>query len=256
MIKLDKTKSYYLGDLSDEQKSIIKSYLVTNSGNWSIDSKFYCDYVYFHDNLWFQGDKRKEYTSVVNALELFYTLENVQVDCRELSEEQIKDMCKVYESNGYKLWGGYVPLKIADNFHCFRLHTNNTNMYLVDEISENKHTITYDKFMELFSKEEKPTFCEEVKQGYKEKDNKLSYELDFDFVEAMTKRIENEPKYPPYNWKKPMDINDLANALFRHVIEIKKGNLNDNGDLGHLIAVANNAMFMYYQLKNNEQSTK
>ncbi|MGL4613490.1 MAG: hypothetical protein ACRCVV_06240, partial [Shewanella sp.] len=151
MIKLDKKKSYYLCDLSEEQKDTLckesgtKEYNRRNLDVWSymcFDKKY---------NMWLYGDE--PYYEVVNALELFYTLENIQVDCRELSEEQIKEMCKVYDSNGYKLWGGYVPLKIADNFHYFRLHTNNTNMYLVDEISEEKHTITYDKFMELFSKE-------------------------------------------------------------------------------------------------------
>lgn len=255
MIKLDKTKSYYLGDLSEEQKDALCKEAGTQEYNRSNLDNY--EYMCFDNNYskWLYGDE--PYYEVTNALELFYTLENVQVDCRELSEEKIKEMCRVYESNGYKLWDGAIPLDIKGMFYYFRIHTDDTHKYLIDDCSEEKHTITFDRFMELFSKkEEKPTFCEEVKQGYKEKDNKLSYELDFDFVEAMTKRIENEPKYPPYNWKKPMNINDLSNALFRHAIEIKKGNLNDNGDLGHLIAVANNAMFMYYQLKNNEQSTK
>lgn len=88
-------------------------------------------------------------------------------------------------------------------------------------------------------------------QGKKETTNKTKYELDFDFIEAMAKRIESETKYPPYNWQLPIDTQDLADALFRHAVEVKKGNFDDDGELGHLMAIANNAMFLYYQKKHH-----
>lgn len=84
----------------------------------------------------------------------------------------------------------------------------------------------------------------------KESDNKLSYELDRYFIEAMAKRMDqNKGKYPPYNRKKPMDIESLKQALLRHTIEVMKGNYNDNEELDHISAIACNAMFIYYQLK-------
>ena len=86
--------------------------------------------------------------------------------------------------------------------------------------------------------------------GKKESDNKLSYELDWNFIEAMAKRMkQNKGKYPPYNRKKPMDIESLKQALLRHTIEVMKGNYNDNEELDHISAIACNAMFIYYQLK-------
>ena len=91
--------------------------------------------------------------------------------------------------------------------------------------------------------------AEEIKWK-KESDNKLSYELDWNFIEAMAKRMEqNKGKYPPYNRQKPMDIEKLKQALLRHTIEVMKGNYTDIEDLDHLSAIACNAQFIYYQLK-------
>lgn len=85
----------------------------------------------------------------------------------------------------------------------------------------------------------------------KESDNKLSYELDRYFIEAMAKRMDqHKGKYPPYNRQKPMDIESLKQALLRHTIEVMKGNYTDIEDLDHLSAIACNAQFIYYQLKN------
>lgn len=84
----------------------------------------------------------------------------------------------------------------------------------------------------------------------KESDNKLSYELDRYFIEAMAKRMAiNKGKYPPYNRQKPMDIESLKQALLRHTIEVMKGNYTDIEDNDHLQAISLNAMFIYYQLK-------
>ena len=89
----------------------------------------------------------------------------------------------------------------------------------------------------------------------KESDNKLSYELDRYFIEAMAKRMQqNKGKYPPYNRQKPMDIENLKQALLRHTIEIMKGNYTDIEDYDHLSAIACNAQFIYYQLKNHVQN--
>ena len=84
----------------------------------------------------------------------------------------------------------------------------------------------------------------------KESDNKLSYELDRYFIEAMAKRMDqHKGKYPPYNRQKPMDVQKLKEALNRHNVEIQKGNYDDEDKYDHLSAIACNAMFIYYQLK-------
>lgn len=88
--------------------------------------------------------------------------------------------------------------------------------------------------------------------GYKESDNKLSYELDFEFITQMAQRMsKNKSKYPPYNWQKLQDVEELKQALFRHVVEVMNGNYEDEGvERAHLSAIALNAMFINYHLKN------
>lgn len=88
-------------------------------------------------------------------------------------------------------------------------------------------------------------------KGAKESNWKLSYELDWYFVEAMAKRMDQHKwKYAPYNRQKPMDIQKLKEALTRHLVEIQKGNYDDEAEYDHLSAIACNAMFIYYQLTN------
>lgn len=94
-----------------------------------------------------------------------------------------------------------------------------------------------------------------MSQGIKETSNKLNYELDWNFIEEMAKRMsKNKDKYPPYNWKLKMDIESLKQALLRHTLEVMKGNFEDNNEpFGHLAAIALNAHFLFYQLNNIEK---
>jgi len=99
------------------------------------------------------------------------------------------------------------------------------------------------------------THLDEVLFGYKEEDKKTNYELDFEFIQQLAERMEsNKNKYQPYNWQKPIDIEKLKQSLFRHVVEIMKGNFKDeNREFGHLEAIALNSMFINYQLKNENK---
>ena len=91
----------------------------------------------------------------------------------------------------------------------------------------------------------------EYLQGVKETEGKLNYELDWEFIEQMAERMsQNKGKYKPYNWKRPMEIEKLKQSLFRHVIEVMKGNYSDDGrEFGHFESIALNSMMINYQLK-------
>lgn len=90
----------------------------------------------------------------------------------------------------------------------------------------------------------------------KESNWKLSYELHRPFITAMAKRMsQNKWKYPPYNRQKPMDIEELKQALFRHTIEVMNWNYTDIEDYDHLQSLSLNAMFIYYQLTNHVQNS-
>lgn len=92
--------------------------------------------------------------------------------------------------------------------------------------------------------------------GFKEETKKTSYEIDFEFIQQLAERMNsNKNKYQPYNWQKPIDIEKLKQSLFRHVVEVMKGNFKDEDrEFGHLEAIALNSMFINYQLKNNKQN--
>jgi hypothetical protein len=115
---------------------------------------------------------------------------------------------------------------------------------------------TLEQFKEALRKlEDKKEMQQKSKnnEGVKETEGKLNYELDWDFIQQMAERMsQNKGKYEPYNWAKPMDVEKLKQSLFRHVIEVMKGNYSDDGrDFGHWESVALNAMMINYQLKNN-----
>jgi hypothetical protein len=89
--------------------------------------------------------------------------------------------------------------------------------------------------------------------GYKETSNKLIYDIDFDYITGMAERMQlNRDKYPVGNWKQKLDIESLKQALFRHVIEVMKGNYSDEQELGHLFAIGCNAFMIIEQLKNHD----
>ena len=91
-------------------------------------------------------------------------------------------------------------------------------------------------------------------EGVKETEGKLNYELDWQFIQQLAERMsQNKGKYEPYNWTKPMDVEKLKQSLFRHVIEVMKGNYSDDGrEFGHWESIALNVMMINYQLKNNK----
>ncbi len=88
--------------------------------------------------------------------------------------------------------------------------------------------------------------------GFKEHDNKTDYsEIDFAFITQMARRMnKNKGKYPKNNWKKPIDVEKLKQAMFRHIVAVMDDEYSDDGrEFGHLEAIALNAMMINYQLK-------
>lgn len=91
------------------------------------------------------------------------------------------------------------------------------------------------------------------KFGKKETEGKLNYELDWEFIQQLAERMsQNKGKYKPYNWMQPIDVEKLKQSLFRHVVEVMKGNYEDDGrTFGHLESISANVMMINYQLKNS-----
>lgn len=195
-----------------------------------------------------------------NAKELFYTLENIQVDCRELSEEKIKEMADVFEKAGYCYFQSdkKFSLNIIDDNYYLHIYEGEI---IIDCMVEGLNEITYEKFMELFGRKEEnfkklvEVLNEELtEEAYKETYNKLNYELDFNFITQLAERMaQNKHKYEPYNWQKLDNIDELKQALFRHVLEVMKVNYEDDKRLfGHLESISLNCMFINYQLNKQQ----
>ena len=118
--------------------------------------------------------------------------------------------------------------------------------YLIIDGELGEHFFEFKEFDDFF-------YLKKQAKAYKEKEGKLFYELDWDFITQMAERMaSNKGKYEPYNWKKLDNVEDLKQALFRHVIAIMKGEYEDDGrEFGHLEAAADDLMMINYQLRNN-----
>ncbi len=81
------------------------------------------------------------------------TLKNIQVDCTNLTTEQIENMKRVVVENGYELWDHEISFKKTAR-KCMFMKNAIGNEFLIAGHSDknNKTTITYEKFMELFDK--------------------------------------------------------------------------------------------------------
>lgn len=149
-INLDENEIYDLSELTSEELQELAKYMQINHG-WEYQVP-HTD-LFWHDasETWLYN-KFEKVNDMVNAKELFYTLENIQVDCRELSEEQIKEMADVFNTNGYETWDNINALK--KDTHLF-LEVGIGNEVYLNHKKEEKTTITYEKFMDLFGEKDK-----------------------------------------------------------------------------------------------------
>lgn len=92
-----------------------------------------------------------------------------------------------------------------------------------------------------------------AEKGKKENEGKVSYdEIDWDFVDEMSKRMDANTKYPPLNYHKGMDVKELAKAVIRHarkILQPIEGDEETTED--HTLAIGSNAMMMFYQVKKS-----
>lgn len=129
----------------------------------------YNDYPYLKfdtdANYWVTSDYKSERTSIniemldkilsQSASEVKLTLENIQVDCTNESEENIKQMANIFNKAEYRYYNDDESYALKVMFEGKYLYLEDDNEILLDQKDENKTIITYEKFMELFAPEEK-----------------------------------------------------------------------------------------------------
>ena len=122
--------------------------------------------------------------------------------------------------------------------------------HLIEKINSNNKEFANDhkRLMEKLNSIKVAKIPLQEQTSKKETEGKLSYELDFDFITSLAERMAtNKGKYEPYNWKKEINKEEISQALFRHVLEVMKGNYADDGrNLGHLESIALNCMFLFH----------
>ena len=88
--------------------------------------------------------------------------------------------------------------------------------------------------------------------GYKESEGKLIYDVDWEFMKDIAIRMaQNKGKYEKYNWKKPIDLNQLDEAIERHWVSYKSGDLSED----HEIAIVCNIMMKRYHTRHQKIKT-
>ncbi len=92
----------------------------------------------------------------------------------------------------------------------------------------------------------------------KQSDGKLFYELDWEFIEGMAKRMalnKQNGKYDVFGWRDNyLDIEAMKQAQIRHLIAVLKGESQDDEQLySHYYALACNSMLMVNQLKKDNE---
>lgn len=191
--------------------------------------------------------------------------ENTVVHCE--TKELVKQVLKIADSLGYK-WNddtSYLDLSLWDKYRedtCYNFHRGNFGK--LDDFKSFYKIISAQEFIDLHKTSSSVgvdfhnKIQKQLDEGYKESNGKRYYELDWNFINQMADRMSQNKKpygkYDRWNWKKPIDIEGLKQATMRHLIEVIKGNYEDEGrPYGHLEAIADNCMMINYQLNKIEE---
>ena len=171
MRELNKNYVYDLSELTSEELKEVWMYLTKTDDDWG-DCKYEemisyqkTDMLSFNKYNW-EWDNTIKSEEATNAKELFYTLENIQVDCRDLTEEQIKEMADIFERAGYNPFHINEKSNLEVKKPYLFLKPLGCNKFIVGVENKNKTTITYDKFMELFGDKLPPYKKASLKWSY------------------------------------------------------------------------------------------
>jgi hypothetical protein len=175
---------------------------------------------------------------------------------KEVSEEEFYSKNNLSVSNPFR-GEKQVNEAVKEAIGLSTRHKAGEKMTYLDEVLDNfrEDDSPAIKFAERLAQQDErlKEIKDLAKNGVKETEGKVDYsEIDWDFIESQAKRMnKNKNKYPAGNFKKKMNVEELKQSLLRHVLEVLKGNYEDDGDeLGHLAAIALNAQMINYQLKN------
>lgn len=156
MRELDKSKVYDLSELTSEERVELFNKNFKDSPDWlgvNVNHFIETDSSVLkyerQEWQWISGGV----VSGTNAKELFYTLENIQVDCSELSEDEIDNIVSIYEANNIMRYKGDYGRNNVKNRYNFIMKCYSWNHWFSNK-EEKFNTITYDKFMELFAEKE------------------------------------------------------------------------------------------------------
>lgn len=153
----------------------------------------------------------------------YLTLKNVQVDCRYLTREQVKEMSDVYKNNGFRIGS----LSLCD-YYCFL--NSNYDYCFVNKYKKNKTTITYEKFMELFGYKEKSqefknlieVLNEELTEEYNKDKKPNQYQIGIDtFNPQPHYNNENGSLYKIAN---DLGLNHWEFDIFKRLVRCRKKN--------------------------------
>lgn len=182
MKELDKSKVYDLSELTNDELKETAKYMQDNHG-WKGQVP-HTD-LFWHEvsGTWLYN-KHDKVNNMVNAKELFYTLENVQVDCRELTEEQIDNLVNVYESNNIPKYKGSYDREYVKG-RCNFIMKNYSGCHWFSDKEIKFTTITYDKFMELFAPQYEVKMIVEAPK----EDKPIQYQIGIDAIGIAEKNM-------------------------------------------------------------------
>lgn len=142
----DINKVYYLEHLIKKQrKKLFKNVGIEHSKYMIKKSKYFLAFI---DGSWGIYDFNKGFKPTTNAEELFYTLENVQVDCTDETKERIDELFEVVRSKDFQT--RLDALTNEGKYVFFRKEFTGHKFGILEHYDEFK-TITFEKFIELFS---------------------------------------------------------------------------------------------------------
>lgn len=151
-----------------------------------------------------------------------------------------------------KHWSKYNENYTSEsNIYDEKVHGFDTYPETLEDIKKRISKMSMNSISKALNKSGKEV---KLEKGKKETGNKVDYgEIDWDYIDSMALRMKENTKYPSENWKKPMDIKELAKSVIRHARKILQPIEGDEETLEeHAVALGCNGFMINYQLKNQK----